>query len=265
MNVRADATLAVRTVREVAVDAAPVPLFIHPEWADAFPWLAQGTTGRGSGEPFDLGWFGDGTLARAFERWRSVRQAAGCRTAVHARQVHAATVLRHGGGPAGVFIADDADGHVTREQGLLLTVSVADCVPIFLVHPEERTIALLHGGWRGIAAGILETGLRALLALTRGDVSGLRLHLGPAICGSCYEVGPDVLDALGLRRPGTPQPIDLRAILAGRAAAAGMDPASMTVSAHCTRCGDSPFFSHRGGDRARQMAILGMREPRPGS
>lgn len=249
-------------MRETPVRDAIAPLFEHPDWNDRFPWLVQGTTGRGEDDPFDLGWFGAVPVGTAMERWRRLRQATGCRTAVHARQVHAATVLRHGVLPPGVLVADDADGHLTREPGLLLTISVADCVPVFLVDPDERVVALLHAGWRGVAADILEAGLRALLSSTLGEPAGLFMHLGPAICGRCYEVGPEVHGALGLPVPGEAAKVDLRHVLVSRALAAGLDPERITASEHCTRCGEGPFFSHRGGARERQMAFLGIREVR---
>ncbi len=83
------------------------------------------------------------------------------------------------------------------ETGVLLTVTVADCVPVFLADPDSRAIALLHAGWRGAVAGIMDRGIRALEALRGVSPSGLRVHLGPAICGACYEVGPDVLQQFG--------------------------------------------------------------------
>ncbi|MGH7506129.1 MAG: polyphenol oxidase family protein [Longimicrobiales bacterium] len=256
------AVVELRTIRETQAADSEVPLYLHPEWAAELPWLAHGITARGGTEPFDVGFFGDVPVGRTMRRWRRLRDATGCRTAVHARQVHEATVLRHEMLPAGLLIGDDADGHITAEAGLLLTVSIADCVPISIVDEERRAISLLHGGWRGIAAGILEAGLRAVLALTRGDASALRVHFGPAICGNCYEVGPEVHDALGLPVPAAPEPVDLRRTLARRATHAGLEPERITMSVHCTRCGDAPFFSHRGGDRARQVAVLGVREAR---
>jgi polyphenol oxidase len=258
--VTATALQRIRTVREVAADGLPFPLYVHPEWAAEFPWLVQGTTARGAADAFDLGFFAGGPLGAALERWCAIRHAADARTVVHARQVHGAAVLRHGAAPAGIFLGDDADGHVTREPGVLLTVSVADCVPISIVDPDERSSALLHGGWRGVAAGIVEAGLRALLAMTDGDVADLRLHVGPAICGECYEVGPEVHEALGMPAVAAPQPVNLRHVIIQRAAFAGLHGANMTISEHCTRCGDSPFFSHRGGDAGRQMGLLGIRE-----
>ena len=63
--------------------------------------------------------------------------------------------LGHDAGPPGLHVSPNTDGHATRASGVLLTVSVADCAPIALVAPEACVVALLHGGWRGVAAGIL--------------------------------------------------------------------------------------------------------------
>lgn len=247
----------VRRVREAPADL-PIPLFVHPEWQDAFPWLVQGTTGAGDGsEPFDLGLFGRGSVGAALGRWRALREATDLPAAVHARQVHAAAVRSHDVSPVeGLLIIEAADGHVTGRAGLLLAVSVADCVPISIVDPERRRIALLHGGWRGTAAGILAAGLDHLAE--GGRTGRLVVHLGPAICGRCYEVGPEVHEALGLVAPTRNQPVDVRAVQAAQAVARGVPPEQVTVSEHCTRCGDG-FFSHRGGDPERQMGVLGIR------
>ena len=86
------------------------------------------------------------------------------------------------------------------------------------------------------------------------------MHLGPSICGECYEVGPEVFRALGRSAPPGPTPIDLRAILAERARAAGVREESISISTHCTLHGDAPLYSHRGGDHGRQMGFLGIRE-----
>jgi hypothetical protein len=254
-----NSAVAWRIVREERAEGA-VPFYVHPEWAGRFPWLVQGTTARGQGdEPFDLRLFGTLPVGTVLERWRALRGATGLPSAVHARQVHGATVAIHSRGAPGLLIIDDLDGHATREAGLLLTVSVADCIPISLVDPVRRAIALLHGGWRGVAAGILERGIATLGALAGSDPGDLHLHLGPAICGACYEVGPEVHAALGVEVPPGPRPIDLRAIAAERAVTAGVAPDRISVSAFCTRCGDSPFFSHRAGCGERQVGLLGIR------
>lgn len=245
-------------VREAAA-SRDLPLFRHEGWQEKLPWLLQGITARGSGEePFDLGLFGDSPAGPVLERWRRMRRSLGFGGVVHARQVHGAEVETHDAGIAGLLITDGRDGHVTSAADVLLTISVADCVPIFVVDPERRAVALLHGGWRGVAAGVLEAGLRALLD-GGSDARDLLVHFGPAICGRCYEVGPEVHHALGLREPPSPTPVDLRRVLAQRARVHGIAAERITTSAWCTRCGDSPFFSHRGGFPQRQMALLGIR------
>lgn len=234
-------------------------LWEHPEWRTRFPWLIQGITAAGSADdPFDLALFGESCARRVMERWRSLGRATGAPRVVHGHQVHGTAVRLHVEAAPGLSISPDTDGHVTRTPGVLLAVSVADCVPVSLVDPGRRAVALLHAGWRGIAAGILERGLEALVERLGASAADLHLHLGPAICGDCYEVGPEVQRGLGLPEPSAPEPVDLRAELARRAERAGLAPERITISTHCTRCGGSPFFSHRGGRAERQVAVLGI-------
>jgi copper oxidase (laccase) domain-containing protein len=108
-----------------------------------------------------------------------------------------------------------------------------------------------------VAAGVLERGLALMPG--RADARELRVHLGPAICGRCYEVGPEVFAALGEAVPPSATVIDLRGVVARRALEAGVSPSSITVSEHCTRCTHSGLFSHRGGDLGRQVGYLGIR------
>ena len=86
----------------------------------------------------------------------------------------------------------------------------------------------------------------------------VHVHLGPTICGDCYEVGPEVYRGLGLPEPPQPECVDLRALVADRALRTGVREDCITLSQHCTRCGGSPFLSHRGGRSERQVAVLGI-------
>jgi YfiH family protein len=248
-----------RLIAETQGDAEGVPIWTHPDWSARFPWLIQGITGAGSdGPPFDLALFGQGRPQEIMERWWALGRAVGAPRIVHGHQVHGAVVRVHDDGPPGLHVSPATDGHVTRAPGVLLAVSVADCVPIALLHPGSRIVALLHGGWRGVAAGILEYGLEVLGERLRAPAEELHVHLGPAICGRCYQVGPEVHRGLGLTEPGAPELLDLRAVLAERALAAGVHEDRLTASTWCTKCGDSPFFSHRGGRPERQIAFLGV-------
>lgn len=243
----------VRRLRERTAGLA-VPLLALEEWTDRFPWLVHGTTGSGADGAFDLGLFGDTPAGTCMARWRALREATGMPRAVHGLQVHGRRVLVHACEEGDFSLTEGVDGHVTERPGTLLTVAVADCVPISLVDRRRRRIALLHGGWRGTAAGMVAAGLEAL----RGDAADLVAHLGPAICGECYEVGPEVHEGLGLPVPDRNTPVDVRAVQAHQLVEAGVPAEQVSVSEHCTRCG-SGFFSHRGGSAGRQVGVLGIR------
>jgi polyphenol oxidase len=123
---------------------------------------------------------------------------------------------------------------------------------VFIAHPSGAAM-VLHSGWRGTAARILEHGL-AEVRQAGLSVADTRIHFGPAICGRCYEVSADVYAQLTGRDPGTPTPVDLRGILADQAGAAGAK--HITTSAMCTRCNNDRFFSHRAGDLGRQIGVI---------
>ena len=169
-----------------------------------------------------------------------------------ARQVHGVRVLVHEKGWRGWLRGPSADGHLAPERGTALAVSVADCVPVFVAHPSGAA-ALLHSGWRGTEANILAAAVRLLEE--RGlRAPHLRVVMGAAICGTCYEVSPDVYARLTGRQVDEPTPVDLRAIIADQARALGVR--DVRPDAPCTRCDNERFFSHRAGDAGRQLGVL---------
>ena len=187
-------------------------------------------------------------------RWSALREelsSGGSRLAT-ASQVHGARVVVHGSEWEGWLRVDRADGHACLHRGTAMAVTIADCVPVFLAHPSGAT-ALLHSGWRGTAARIIQHGIDALAA--RGiPVAEMHVHLGPSICGKCYEVSPDVYAQLTGRSVGRPTSVDLRAVIADHARVAGVR--RISTSALCTRCDNERLFSHRAGDEGRQVAVI---------
>jgi hypothetical protein len=237
-----------------------VPFRSTVAWSERWPWLIQGTTWRGADGSFDLGLFGQQPVGETLARWRALEHALAVAGIVHSRQVHRAGIRIHGKATRGLTVLDGFDGHHTAEPGFALTVSVADCVPVSIVDPDARTATLLHAGWRGVAAGIIERGIALAAETGAGDTAGLHVHFGPAICGRCYEVGPEVHERLGLAVPDGPVPVDLRAVGAARAMTAGVPASGISLSSSCTRCDpDRPYFSHRAGEVGRQMAVLAIR------
>jgi YfiH family protein len=109
-------------------------------------------------------------------------------------QIHGTGVrIARSAGPQG-----DADALVTDRPDVPIVIATADCVPIAI--EGSSTIALVHAGWRGVAAGVIGATLSVMDGL--GD-RALRAVIGPHIGPCCYEVGADVVDAVGGHRATT--------------------------------------------------------------
>src|SRR5437764_2609084 len=146
------------------------------------------------------------------------------------RQVHGAGVIRHSGPTEPRAYAHPApglpevDGHATDRPGLAPLVFVADCLPVALSGP--RGVAMIHCGWRGLAGGIVERGVR--------EVEAEAAAVGPGIGPCCYEVGDEVRDAFQELGPGLAVDgmLDLREVAGRLLARAGGQ--RVAVSELCT-------------------------------
>lgn len=99
------------------------------------------------------------------------------------KQVHGTRVVEAPDGPA-----PEADGQWTRERHRPLAVLTADCLPVVLATEDARCVGIAHAGWRGLAAGVLESLVSAMPVRGASVVA----WLGPAISAAAYEVGPEV-------------------------------------------------------------------------
>jgi len=87
----------------------------------------------------------------------------------------------------------EADGMLTDQPSLLLSIATADCVPILLARMDGAAVAALHAGWRGALDGIVQSFVNLLRE--RGDEpSNWHAALGPAARTCCYEISQDVID-----------------------------------------------------------------------
>ncbi|MDQ6898236.1 MAG: polyphenol oxidase family protein [Candidatus Dormibacteraeota bacterium] len=91
-----------------------------------------------------------------------------------------------------VDVVPNTDGLVTDRPGLGLLVTAADCYPVLVFDPLRRAVGLAHAGWRGTAAGIAAELVGALTLHFGSRPADLMAGLGPGICGSCYQVSPEV-------------------------------------------------------------------------
>ena len=188
---------------------------------------------------------------------------------------------------------------LTNEPGILLSVRVADCLPILLVDPRWRAVAAVHAGWRGTLARIAEKTVGVMRQIFGSNPRDLRAAVGPGIRACCYEVGEEVLAAfcgrfvqgekyfrappprdpadavaakypllfLSKRPPGhrddrSPAAhLDLVAATKDQLQSAGLRASNIHAAEFCTACHTDLFFSHRkeGARTGRMMAVIGIR------
>ena len=170
------------------------------------------------------------------------------------RQVHGETVRRVTEVPAG-GPPEPADGQATALAGVPAIVLTADCLPIALA--GDGAVAMLHAGWRGLAAGIVEEGVRAVSEL--GGGGEVRAAIGPGAGRCCYEVGEEVHAAFAAERDDVREGrnLDLKLITRRRLEAAGVDEV-LDVDLCTMHEPADLFFSHRrdGGVTGRQGGIV---------
>lgn len=169
--------------------------------------------------------------------WASVRQ-------VHGR------VVRHVDEQG---LAGEGDGLITDCPGVPLVIATADCVPVII--EGDESVAVIHAGWRGVAAGVITRGREAMVAI--GDTPR-RAAIGPSIGPCCYEVGDEVRSAIGgyssTTTSGRPS-VDLWAATAAQLA--GLD---VWRADRCTFT-DTTFWSYRrNGTSNRQIAVAWVPE-----
>jgi YfiH family protein len=151
----------------------------------------------------------------------------------------------------------EADAVWTDQPGEVCAVLVADCVPILLAANEGRCVAAIHAGWRGLAAGVIEATIEALPVAA----DGLSAVIGPCIGKDAYEVGPEVIEQLGVSMPVGVQltPVDDEAAAKGsRASHYWLDMAANVEAVlryagvptprllgHCTHTEANQYYSYR--------------------
>ncbi len=156
-----------------------------------------------------------------------------------------------------------ADAAYAESPGLVCAVLTADCLPVLLCDRAGTRVAAAHAGWRGLAAGVIEASVAALLA--SGATAGeLLAWLGPAIGPQAYEVGAEVRSAFlaadpeaeAVFLPGRPGHwwLDLYAAARVRLARAGVT--AVWGGNYCTYSDPQHFYSHRRGARTGRQASL---------
>ncbi len=176
------------------------------------------------------------------------------------------------------------DALTTKETGILLSISTADCIPALLVDPQYPTIAAVHAGWRGTLSRIVEKTAGQLIASHKTPPGKILAVLGPCIQACCYEIERDVFNQFDTkfsqnedflyRKQKTKSnslslctqnkdkwQLNLPRIVRRQLQDIGLAAQNIFESSYCTRCEEDLFFSFRRNKKCqnRMITIIGIR------
>jgi YfiH family protein len=220
--------------------AAGDHLAIDLPGATALFTTRRGGFSTGAYESLNLGRWTDDDPA-AVERNREALESGLRVCLAYGRQVHGTAIRRVTAAPK-ARRATEADGQATNAPGIAPMVLAADCLPVAIA--AEGAVAMVHAGWRGLAAGILAEGASAVREL--GGVLPLVAAIGPGAGPCCYEVGEEVHRVFASHGPAVRRGrnLDLKEIARRELERAGV--AEIHDAGICTICSDPAlFFSHR--------------------
>ena len=278
-----------------------------PGW-ERFTWLWYGFSTRKGGESraycpddapgeLNLGFTADdsrGTVVRNRQLLAEALTGDRATPLVTLRQIHSSVLIVVGAQDADRELPSRADGLMTDQPGLLLTVQTADCIPVLVADRKRRVVAAFHAGWRGTVKRIVESGVGRMRLEFGSRTEDLVAAIGPGIGPCCYSVGEEVLSSfdsqfayandlfrevsdadpvrvkypmlfLTQRAPGHSPlgpslHLDLTEANRRQLLAAGLKPRSINLVGGCTACQPELFFSHRAsrGRAGRMLSVIGI-------
>lgn len=161
------------------------------------------------------------------------------------------------------------DALLTNVPGLQLSVRTADCLPVIFVDVESRAVAIAHAGWRGTAARIAQRVVLLMQQVYGTRLESLQVAIGPGIDKCCYEVGLEVIEAMGCYSPLAPPvetapgkyKISLAEVVFTQLVDSGVQAQNIHLGAPCTYCSGTEFYSWRreGTAAGRMVNVVAIR------
>ena len=166
---------------------------------------------------------------------------------IHSDIVHVVEASNQWNSPPG-------DALITREPGVPIGVLTADCVPIALLDTRTPAVGVVHAGWKGTLAGILQHALENMGEEFRTDPGNVLAWIGPAIGPCCYHVASarrtrflkSFPPQSGAVPPDT-DTLDLASANRWLLESVGVQADHITLCPLCTACHSDVLFSYRAG------------------
>lgn len=238
-----------------------------------------GGVSEGIYDSLNLGMNRGDDIEKVKENWRRFLKACNinqdsfvCGAQVHGTYVHIATKenLRPAYGPGEMV---QADGYVTKEKNVPISIFTADCVPVLLEDSKNNVIGAVHAGWRSAVGDIEKVAIDKMLFLG-ATTQNIHIAIGPAIDKCCFEVGEEVIETINnllsissdhsnifyTKKTNGKYMLDLRGAVKERFLQLGICEKNIELVGECTMCHPELFWSHRftNGVRGSQSSIISM-------
>ena len=158
----------------------------------------------------------------------------------------------------------NVDGLINLDKDLVLTLLVADCVPLFIFNNKSKNFALIHSGWRGTVNNIVGNSIN-LMKKNGNSLKNLRFVIGPSIGSCCYEVGRDVFESFDSSYyqiiNEKKAKLNLSNIICDQIIDFGISNKNIFIDQDCTFCKNKKYFSYRkeGDISGRMVAVMGLK------
>jgi purine-nucleoside/S-methyl-5'-thioadenosine phosphorylase / adenosine deaminase len=161
-----------------------------------------------------------------------------------------ATIRDKGAVTSSFYTLPGTDAVITKERGVILFLSTADCSPVLFYEKQFGVIGLAHAGWRGVVANVVGETIKAILDFVPTTPESILVAVGPTIGPCCYRMmNPEQAELPGWEKylgecgEGLTA-VDLGSALEDQLVGAGVPKENIFNSRLCTACHQDQFFSH---------------------
>ncbi len=158
------------------------------------------------------------------------------------------------------YIVRECDGIITNDKDVILSITVADCLPLFIVDPKKEAVGLVHAGWKGLSKGIIHNAIHLFVEEFGSHSQDMIVAIGPSICQHHFEVEKDV--AIEFEK--YPNAIisnkgkilvNLKKVAQIQLQKSGIISHNIDINSECTFCLENKYFSYR-RDRPKDIEAV---------
>ena len=186
------------------------------------------------------------------------------RIIVYSNQIHEdrVAVISKKDYQPGICRLEGFDAMISSEPGIVLNILTADCLPVFFADTNKHIVGIAHCGWKGSYKRLTERVVTELCSMGC-RVEDIHIWFGPAICRSCYEISPELVetftrefgDILHSSSILVGRHLGLRELNIHQALQQGIPYKNISHEAFCTRCNNALFYSYRAEERTSNRII----------